>query len=152
MGDRHLQELARRIADAPQEDHAAAIAEFGDYVRERGLQLMNGEVDPEVLALILDTKAQSDSGSRQAWAGAVGELMGRLPVESGPAGDRPAPDDYARLLISGTMRLQGGGLEMGWLSFGRLAAGLPSFAGYLTAKGCHDIRIGLVDFDEVRGD
>jgi hypothetical protein len=78
--------------------------------------------------------------------------MGRLPVESGPYDDQPAPDDYGRLLISGTMRLQGGRLEMGWLSFGRLAAGLPSLAGYLTGRGCEDIRIGLVDFDEVRLD
>lgn len=152
MGDQHLQELARRIADAPQDDHTAAIAEFGDYVRQRGLELMNGEVDPEVLALILDTQALSDSASRQAWARKLGELMDRLPVQSGPAGDQPAPDDYARLLISGTMRLQGGRLEMGWLSFGRLAAGLPSLAGYLAARGCSDIRIGLIDFDEVRGD
>lgn len=78
--------------------------------------------------------------------------MGRLPVEPGPAGEQPALDDHARLLISGTMRVQGGRLEMGWLSFGRLAAGLPSLAGYLTAKGCQDIRIGLVDFDKVRAD
>ena len=152
MGDQHLQELARRIADAPQEDHAAAIAEFGEYVRQRGLELMNGEVDPEVLALILDTKAQSDSASRQAWTRTLGELMGRLPVESGPYGDEPAPDDHARLTTSGTMRLHDGRLEMGWLTFGRLAAGLPSLAGYLTANGCQDIRIGLVDFDEVRAD
>jgi hypothetical protein len=152
MGDQHLQELARRIADAPQEDHAAAIAEFGEYVRKRGLELMNGEVDPEVLALILDTKAQSDSASRQAWTRALGELMGRLPVESGPYGDEPSPDDHARLTTSGTMRLHDGRLEMGWLTFGRLAAGLPSLAGYLTANGCQDTRIGLVDFDEVRVD
>lgn len=152
MGDRHLQELARRIADAPEEDHAAAIAEFGDYVRKRGVELMNGEVDPEVLALILDTPALSDSASLQAWARTLGEVMGRLPVESGPAGEQPAPDDHARLLISGTMRLQGGRLEMGWLTFGRMAAGLPSLAGYLTAEGCQDIRIGLVDLDAVRLD
>ena len=138
MGDQHLQELARRIADAPQEDHTAAIAEFGDYVRKRGVELMNGEVDPEVLALILDTPALSDSASLQAWARTLGELMGRLPVESGPAGDaagarrpRPPPDRQ------GPCACSGGRLEMGWLSFGRLAAGLPSLAGYLTAKGCH---------------
>jgi hypothetical protein len=41
---------------------------------------------------------------------------------------------------------------MGWLTFGRLAAGLPSLAGYLTANGCQDIRIALVDFDAVRAD
>jgi hypothetical protein len=152
MGDRHLRELAQRIADAPEEDHTAAIKEFADYLRERGLELINGEVDPEVLALILDTPALSDSASLQAWARTLGEGMGRLPVESGPYGDEPEPDDHARLLISGTMRLQDGRLEMGWLTFGRLAAGLPSLAGYLTAKGCHDIRIGLVDFDEVRAD
>jgi hypothetical protein len=152
MGDRRLRELAQRMADAPEEDHTAAIKEFSDYLRERGIELMNGEVDPEVLARILDTPALSDSASLKAWARTLGELMGRLPVQSGPAGDQPAPDNNARLLISGTMRLQGGRLEMGWLSFGRVAAGLPSLAGYLTDNGCQDIRIGLVDFDEVRAD
>ena len=151
MGDRRLQELAQRLAGATPEEYAAILEEFHAYLRERGLELMNGEVDPEVLALLLDTNALSDPAARQAWARDLGERMGRLPLESGPYGEQPAPDDYARLATSGTVRLHDGRLEMGWLSFGRLAAGLPSLAGYLTARGCADIRIGLVDFDEVRG-
>jgi hypothetical protein len=72
-------------------------------------------------------------------------------METNPHGDQPAPDDYARLLTTGTLRIQDGRLEMGWLTFGRLAAGLPSLVGHLTGSGCADIRIGLVDFDAVRG-
>jgi hypothetical protein len=45
-----------------------------------------------------------------------------------------------------------GGLEIGWLMFGRLAAGLPLLAGYLSERGCSELRVGLVDFEEVRGD
>jgi hypothetical protein len=29
---------------------------------------------------------------------------------------------------------------------------IPQLTGYLTANGCRDIRVGLVDFDAVRGD
>lgn len=150
LGDRRLQELAQRLAGATPEDYAAALEEFSMYVRERGLELMNGEVDPEVLALLLDTSALTDPAARPAWARDVGERMGRLPVESIPSGEQPAPDDFARLATSGTVRLNDGRLEMGWLSFGRMAAGLPSLAGYLTDRSCGDVRIGLVDFDEVR--
>jgi hypothetical protein len=152
LGDRRLQELARRLAGATQEEYATALQEFNAYLRERGLELINGEVDPEVLARLLDTNALSDPAVRQAWARDLGERMGRLPVEASSYGEQPLPDDYARLATSGTVRLQDGRLEMGWLSFGRLAAGLPSLAGYLTARGCGDIRIGLVDFDQVRKD
>ncbi len=150
LGDRRLQELAQRLAGATPEEYAAALEEFSAYVRERGLELMDGEVDPEVLALLLDTNALSDPAARLAWARDVGERMGRLPVESSQYGEQPAADDNATLATSGTVRLHEGRLEIGWLSFGRMAAGLPSLAGYLTARGCGDIRIGLVDFDEVR--
>ncbi len=102
LGDRRLQELARRLAGATHEEYAAILEEFSAYLRERGLELMNGEVDPEVLALLLDTNALSDPSARQAWARDLGERMGRLPVESGPYGEQPAPDDYARLATSGT--------------------------------------------------
>ncbi len=150
LGDRRLQELAQRLAGATPEEHAAVLEEFSAYVRERGLELMNGEVDPEALALLLDTSALSDPAARLAWARDLGERMGPLPVESSASGEQPAPDDFARLATSGTVRLNDERLEMGWLTFGRMAAGLPSLAGYLTARGCGDIRIGLVDFDEVR--
>jgi hypothetical protein len=50
------------------------------------------------------------------------------------------------------MNRRDGGLEIGWLMFGRLAAGLPLLAGYLTERGCSELRVGLVDFEEVRGD
>ena len=93
------QELARRIADAPEEDHTAAIAEFGDYVRKRGVELMNGEVDPEVLALILDTQALSDSASPPGVGtdtrSADGPAPGRVRVGRRAAGARrlrPPPD------------------------------------------------------------
>jgi hypothetical protein len=89
----------------------------------------------------------------RAWTAALATLVARsIRRSSGPYGDAPAPDDHARLTTSGTLRLRDGRLEMGWLTFGRLAAGLPSLAGYLTANGCQDIRIALVDFDAVRAD
>lgn len=153
MGDAdgRLEDYAVRILNGTAEERATAQQEFEAYLRERGAELIEGEVDVEVLALLLDPKAQTDAASRQAWAGALGERIGRLPMETSPHGDLPAPDDYARLLTTGTLRIQDGRLEMGWLTFGRLAAGLPSLVGHLTGTGCADIRMGLVDFDAVRG-
>jgi hypothetical protein len=152
LGDSRFQEMALQLAHAPVEKREAAMDELQAYLRQRGIELLDGEIDPDVLALILDIDVRSDDAARQAWVRAVGERMGRLPVQSTAYGDQPAPDDSARLPNSGTVRLKGDRLEMGWLMFGRLAAGLPSLAGYLTARGCDDIRIGLVDFDDVRGD
>lgn len=154
LGDQHFQDLAKRLANpnATAAEHEAVMNELQAYLRQRGIELIEGEIDPAALALILNTGALSDETARQAWARAVGERMGRLPVTSTPHGDEPAPADHARLPILGTIRLNGGRLEMGWVMFGRLAAGLPSLAGYLTERGCDDIRIGLADFDDVRAD
>jgi hypothetical protein len=48
--------------------------------------------------------------------------------------------------------LNDGRLEVGWLGFGRVAFGLPLLAGWLTERGCDDLRVGFADFDDVRGD
>jgi hypothetical protein len=153
MQDAQVREYANRLIDANAEDRARITEEFGAYIAKRGVELIDGPVDPEVLALLLesantDTTAAKGEEAKQELA----TRLGSLPVTKTEYGDHPAPDDYARLAITGSVRIHSGRLEIGWLAFGRMAAGLPSLAGYLTAHGCTDLRVGLVDFDAVRGD
>lgn len=153
MQDAQVREFANRLIDAKAEDRARITEEFGAYVAKRGVELIDGPVDPEVLALLLES-ANTDTTAAKG-RDAKRELatrLGSLPVTKTDYGDQPAPDDYARLGITGSIRIHDGRLEIGWLAFGRMAAGLPSLAGYLTAQGCTDLRLGLVDFDAVRGD
>jgi hypothetical protein len=153
MQDAMVRDYANRLIDAKAEDRARITEELQAYIAKHGVELIDGPVDPEVLALLLGsantdtTAAKRDETKRE-----LTRRLGSLPVTETDYGDHPAPDDYARLATTGSVRIHDGRLEIGWLAFGRMAAGLPSLAGYLTDEGCADLRVGLVDFDAVRGD
>jgi hypothetical protein len=152
LADPKLVELANRLVTAQGEDRQAILDEFSGRLAQRGLEEIEGELDPGVLALLIDGWAETDLNARGRWAAEVGGRMGGLPLETTELGPRPSTADSERLALTGSLRVRDGVLEIGWLTFGRLAAGLPLLAGYLTERGCSDVRIGLVDFEEVRGD
>jgi hypothetical protein len=143
---------ARYLAAGSDEERIRISEEIGEHMKERGVALIDGEVDPGVLALILDLGMATDQDRIREWTANVGSTMGQLPLTESEYGPLPAPDDYANVVHTGAVRVRDGRLEIGWLGFGRFAIAMPQLTGYLTANGCRDIRVGLVDFDAVRGD
>jgi hypothetical protein len=143
---------ARYLAAGSDEERLRVSEEIGVRMRERGLALMDGEVDPGVLALILDVGMSTDIDAIRTWSVKVGSTMGPLPLVETEHGLAPTPDDYANLVHTGSLRVGDGRLDIGWLGFGRFGIAMPRLAGYLTDRGCTDLRVGLVDFDTVRGD
>ncbi len=143
---------ARYLAAGSDEERLRISEEIGERMEERGVALIDGEVDPGVLALILDIPMGTDGGEIRQWTADVGSTMGQLPLVDTEYGPSPTADDSANLVHTGALRLHDGRLEIGWLAFGRFAIAMPQLAGYLTENGCTDIRVGIVDFDAVRGD
>ncbi|HEU4921269.1 MAG TPA: hypothetical protein VFT20_16130 [Candidatus Limnocylindrales bacterium] len=152
MSDPRYLEFAERLQSADEAEIEATMREFAAWVAEEGLAEMEGELDPEVLALLVSGSGETDMDERARWAVDVGRRMGQLPLEATEWGERPTTDDYERTANVGALRLNDGRLEVGWLGFGRVAFGLPLLAGWLTERGCDDLRVGFADFDDVRGD
>jgi hypothetical protein len=156
FNDQDLRALAQRLAtttDAAQRQ--AAMAEFQRQLVDRGLSKVEGELDPETLALLLNPPtidSSSDIDAHRDWTLKVGERMGQLPMRDTEYGAAPFPDDYARTATTGSVRLNGDRLELGWTMFGTFAAGMPYLAAYLAEQRCVDTKVGTVDFDAVRGD
>lgn len=152
LADPKIGEFADRLMTADESDRDAVMAEMHAYLAERGLEKLEGEVDPVTIALLVGRSGESDAETRAAWSAEVGARMGGLELEETEYGPAPRAEDHARLALTGSVRFAEARIEIGWLTFGRAAAGLPLLAGYLTEHGCDDIRVGIVDFEEVRGD
>ena len=147
------QDLLGRLSESSTPEEIQAVTrELEQRMAERGLQRIEGELDPATLALLANTPGIDDEAGHDAWVVDVGERMGSVPLHTTEYGPRPDRADYERLANIASVRINGDRLEFGWLMFGRFAAGVPYLAAYLQEQGCDDLRIGIVDFDEVRGD
>ena len=137
--------LAQRVAQATtQTERAAALKDFEQRVLSEGARRLEGEVDPEVLALLLAAPTSSDPEADATWRARLGAAMGALPTHDVDGRAVPAWDDSARLAIFGADRLNGDRLEISSLSFNQFPAGFSSLGAYLADEGCRDLRIGLV--------
>ncbi|MFL5774742.1 MAG: hypothetical protein ACJ76W_00575 [Chloroflexota bacterium] len=151
--DSRILDYAQRYANAGTSDEReAAVSEMERYLLQRGLEHVEGELDPAVFALILKQPDTTDKAARQAWSRDISGRMGALPMHPSEFGDRPTADDAGQLAWTGSLRRNGDRLELGWLSFGKFSAAMPYVAAYLEDHGCDDVRLGTVDFDAVRGD
>ena len=135
-----------------EEERQAVTRELEQRLTERGLTKVEGELDAVTLSLITEMPDYDDDEARAAWVRDVAERMGSVPLEDSEYGPRPAADDAAQLGSTGSVRMNGDRLEMGWMMFGRFAAAMPYLAAYLQEQGCADLKVGIVDFDQVRGD
>lgn len=146
-------DLMARFGEATTEEEMRAVTrELEQRLTERGLQHVEGELDAVTLALITQTPGIDDEQARAAWVRDVAERMGSVLLQESEYGPRPSGDDAALLGHTASVRVDGDRLNVGWLMFGRFAAGMPYLAAYLEERGCDDLRIGIVDFDDVRGD
>jgi len=145
ISDADTRALAQRVADAGTADErAAALKDFEQRVVAEGARRVEGDVDPEVLALLLAAPTGSDATADAAWRARLGAVMGALPTHEVGGVAVPAWDDQAKLAIFGADRLNGDRLEISQLSFNQFPAGFSSLAAYLAEQGCNDLRIGLV--------
>jgi hypothetical protein len=148
-----LADLGRTWAEAPtQEERDAGMREIEQFLKQQGLDHLEGEVDPATLALIVDSPGITDADAYAAWTAKIADRMGGLELDPAESGPMPNADDYAQLAFTGTGQLIDDRLQLGWVSFGRFAAAMPKLAAYLTERGCDDVKLEAVDFDAVRGD
>jgi hypothetical protein len=146
-------DIMTRYSQAKTEEEIRAVTrELEQRLTERGLTKVEGKLDAVTLALITEMPDYDDDEARAAWVRDVAERMGSVPLKESEFGPRPAGDDHARLAQTASVRTNVDRLEIGWLMFGRFAAGMPYLAAYLEERGCDDLKIGIVDYDEVRGD
>ncbi|HEX5012996.1 MAG TPA: hypothetical protein VFV72_02470 [Candidatus Limnocylindrales bacterium] len=151
--DPKLYEFAQQFANAGSAaDREAALKQFQDYLVKQGLANIKGELDPAVMALIIEQPDTSDSKAHDAWKRDISGRMGGLPVHATDHGEQLSSADYDQVPWTGSIRVNRDRLEFGWLSFGRFSAAMPNMAAYLEAQGCTDLKLGTVDFDDVRGD
>ena len=143
--------MARYGAAKTDEELRAVTRELEQRLVERGLQKVEGELDAVTLALISQTPDRRRRGPRGVGPGRRRANGQRPPARTSEYGPRPAGDDYARLGQVASVQTNGDRLELGWLMFGRFAAGMPYLAAYLEERGCDDLKVGIVDFDDVRG-
>jgi hypothetical protein len=145
--DSEIRDLAEQIASSSNEvEREAAMTAFQRKIQERGMANVEGELDPETMALMVDAPLGTDVDAYRAWENRVGERMGRVELHATQFGDIPQPDDYARMPTYGAVRLNGDRLEMSQLMAGRFGAGFPYLAGYLADHGCDDLRARVFDF------
>jgi hypothetical protein len=146
FNDSEIRDLAERIASsANADDRAAAMTAFQRKIQERGMANVEGELDPETMAIMADAPLGTDTDAYYAWARKVGERMGRVAVQTTQYGDAAQPDDNARMPWFGAVRVNGDRLEIAQLSVGRFGSGFPYVAGYLADHGCDDLRARVFD-------
>ena len=134
-------DIMARFRTAKSDEEIRALSrELEQRLVERGIQKVEGELDAVTLALISQTPGIDDEEARAAWVLDVAERMGSVPLRTSEYGPRPAGDDYARLGQVASVQTNGDRLELGWLMFGRFAAGMPYLAAYLEERGCDDLQ------------
>ena len=139
------QALAQRLLSASTaEQRAAALQDFERKLLSDSSRFVEGEVDPNVLALLLAAADNRDAATVKAWRAQMADAVGPLPARMVDGVRVLDEDDSDRLAIFGSDRLHGDRLEMSSFSFMRFSAGFPSLAAYLTEEGCDDFKVGLV--------
>ena len=146
FNDSEIRDLAEQIAASSNaDDRAAAMAAFQRRIQERGIANVEGELDPETMAIMANAPLGTDTDAYYAWARKVGARMGRIEVHATQYGDLAQPDDEARMPYFGAVRVNGDRLEIAQFSAGRFGAGFPYLAGYLADQGCDDLRARVFD-------
>jgi hypothetical protein len=145
LSNADTQAMAERLlAATTPEERAAAMKDFEAKIESEGVRRVEGQLDPEVLALLLGRPESNDPKADAAWRAQLGDALGALAVRDVNGTKVPAQDDTDRQAVFGADRLHGDRLEISSLSFMQFSAGFSSLAAYLTDNGCDDIKIGLV--------
>jgi hypothetical protein len=146
-----LAEYGQRIAAAGSDaERAALLAELETRVRELAPESLGQDAHAGMAALIAGQPTGRDIDATYAWGRAMGRLAG--PVDAADPEAGPTWYEQRHLAQIGSVRTAGLDVELGWITFNRVALGLPALLDHLDETGCTDLRVALTDFDEVRGD
>lgn len=148
--DSYLSDWGQRFASAETAAERLALQdELNEHVRRRRPDL-DGTVHPGVMALLA---SRSDDGGAEGyleWGLALGRLMGQGPITEGS--EQPTWFDQRHGGSIGSVRAVERSVEIGWASFNTFAIGGLGLFAYLDERGCDDVRVRVMDFDDVRGD
>lgn len=146
-----LAEYGQRIAAAGSDaERAALAAELESRVREQAPDMLGDDAHPGMAALIAGQPTGRDLDATYAWGRAMGRLAGPVAAADPEAG--PTWYEQRHLAQIGGVRTSAATVELGWITFNRIALGLPALLEHLESAGCGGLRVALTDFDEVRGD
>jgi hypothetical protein len=114
--------------------------------------VLDGEIHREVIDVIANHMASGDPDAYTQAGRRLGELMGAMPSSAGATDDEPSWYDTRHGGSIGSVRAVRSTVQVGWASFTTFPLGALGLLSYLDAHGCDEVRIGLSDFDDVRGD
>ena len=138
------------LAASTDQERARLMAELEEHVTAVRMEGLEGEVHPGVAALLAATPTGTDSQATMTWGLQLGRFMGLL-VPDLPD-EAPSWFDQRVAASIGGVQATRSSVNIGWTTFNRFAIGMPALLDHLAARGCTDIRVGLTDFDDVRGD
>ena len=148
--DPWMRDYADRFLAADSEaEYAALNAELQAHVREVQAGDIEGEVHPEVAALLASTPSGTDPAEYTEWQLELSRLMGPLPTSGG--GEPSWLEQRQTAYMAGT-RAVDDRVEIGWVTFNRFELGFTGLLAYLDQQGCEDVRVRLTDYDDVRLD
>jgi hypothetical protein len=130
-------------------EYAALNAELEAHVQELQAGGIEGEVHPEVAALLASAPSGTNPAAYTEWQFELSRLMGPLPTSGG--GPPSWLDQRQAAYIAGT-RAVDDRVEFGWVTFNRFELGFTGLLAYVDQQGCEDVRVRLADYDEVRLD
>ena len=154
MEDPRVSSIITDMVGASIEEQQRLSLEMQRILMERGPGYIDGPVDAEVLQLLLGKSGAIPSiGETDVRDEAIGRLIGAYGLVEREGGYRfPSADDYATLAYGASSRVEGGRLEIGYLVPVRFSAAGIQLLAYLTDAGCGDLRLRLLDYDDIRVD
>ncbi len=148
--DPWMREYADRILAADSEaEYAALNAELQAHMRELQGGGIEGDVHPEVAALLASAPSGTDPAAYTEWQLELGGLMGPLATSGGR---QPSWLDQREAAYLAGTRAVDDRVEIGWVIFNRFELGFTGLLAYLDQQGCVDVRVRLTDYDDVRLD
>ena len=139
----------RFLAADSEAEYAALNAELQAHVRELQVGSIEGEVHPEVAALLASTPTGTDPAAFTEWQRELSRLMGPLPTSSGGL---PSWLDQRQVAYLAGTRAVDDRVEIGWVTFNSFELGFTGLLAHLDQQGCDDVRVRLTDYDDVRLD
>lgn len=130
-------------------EYAALNEELEAHVRELRPRDFEGEVHPEVAALLAAAPSGTDPAAYTEWQLELSRLMGPLPHSSG---GQPSWLDQRQAAYMAGSRAVDDRVEVGWVTFNRFELGFTGLLSYLDQQGCEGVRVRLTDYDDVRLD
>lgn len=139
----------RILAADTEAEYAALNAELQAHVSQITVPGLEGEVHPEVAALLASTPDGTDPDGYTEWQLELSRLMGPVPTSGGGL---PSWLDQRQVAYLAGSRAVDDRVEIGWVTFNRFELGFTGLLAFLEQQSCEDVRVRLTNYDDVRLD